>query len=235
MPRPDDGRAVRESIVTSPAKAALGAPPAAALRESVVAAQISRHIGHVPIEQREHAFRQRALTLWMTGLSGAGKSSIAYALEHRLFELGHPCYVLDGDNLRHHLNRDLGFSDAERSENIRRTAEVARLMNDAGLIVVTALISPLRQDRDIARRIVGVERFVEIHVSTGLDVCEARDPKGLYAKARAGGIPAFTGISAPYEAPRAPALQLDTQALCVDAAVDRLVELLRRHGRLDRA
>ena len=219
----------------STAKAALVAPPAAALRESVVAAQISRHVGHVPIEEREQAFRQRALTLWMTGLSGAGKSSIAYALEHRLFEIGHPCYVLDGDNLRHHLNRDLGFSDAERSENIRRTAEVARLMNDAGLIVVTALISPLRMDREIARRIVGEERFVEIHVSTGLEVCEARDPKGLYAKARAGGIPGFTGISAPYEPPAAPTLQIDTQRLDIDQAVDVLLELLRQQGRLDRA
>lgn len=214
------------------AKTEFGAVPGRALRESVVAGQISRHRGHVPVEQREQAFRQRALTLWMTGLSGAGKSSVAYALEHSLFAQGHPCYVLDGDNLRHHLNRDLGFSDAARRENIRRTAEVARLMNDAGLIVVGALISPLSRDRELARDIIGADRFVEIHVSTGLAVCEARDPKGLYARARAGSIPAFTGISAPYEAPLAPALQLDTQQLGLDESVALLLALLRQRGGL---
>lgn len=218
--------------MSNSAKLASEASPSAQLQGSVVAGQICRHVGHVPVERRERAFRQRALTLWMTGLSGAGKSSIAYALEQRLFELDHPCYVLDGDNLRHHLNRDLGFSDAERSENIRRTAEVARLMNDAGLIVVGALISPLRHDREMARAIVGAERFVEIHVSTGLAVCETRDPKGLYARARSGSLPRFTGISAPYEVPPAPDLQIDTQCLGIDESVQALLELLQQRGGL---
>lgn len=199
---------------------------------SLATTHISRHAGHVLPAQREAAFHQQAVTLWMTGLSGAGKSSIAYALEHALFDSGHPSYVLDGDNLRHHLNRDLGFSAAERSENIRRTAEVARLMNEAGLIVIGALISPLRADREIARRIVGAERFIEVHVCTGLAVCEARDSKGLYAKARAGAIAGFTGISAPYEAPTAPALQLDTHQLSVDEAVQSLLALLRQRAGL---
>jgi adenylylsulfate kinase len=194
---------------------------------------ISRHVGQVQSSQREAAFHQHAVTLWMTGLSGSGKSSIAYALERVLFESGHPSYVLDGDNLRHHLNRDLGFSEAERSENIRRTAEVARLMNEAGLIVIGALISPLRAYRDMARCIVGAERFIEVHVCTGIAVCEARDPKGLYAKARAGAISGFTGVSAPYEPPIAPALQLDTQQLTVDQAAQSLLTLLRQRASLN--
>ncbi len=222
----------------SPAKPAAPAPAssavaAAAELRALAATHISRHCGQVLPAQREAAFHQHAVTLWMTGLSGAGKSSIAYALEQALFDSGHPSYVLDGDNLRHHLNGDLGFSAAERSENIRRTAEVARLMNEAGLIVIGALISPLRADREMARRIVGAERFVEIHVCTGLAVCEARDPKGLYAKARAGAISSFTGISAPYEAPLAPALQLDTQQLSLDEAVQSLLQLLRQRADLD--
>jgi adenylylsulfate kinase len=219
----------------SPVKPAVPAPSSSSHPEarSLVDSHISRHVGHVLPAQRESAFHQHAVTLWMTGLSGAGKSSIAYALEHALFDSGHPSYVLDGDNLRHHLNRDLGFSEAERSENIRRTAEVARLMNEAGLIVIGALISPLRAYRDMARCIVGAERFIEVHVCTGIEVCEARDPKGLYAKARAGDITGFTGVSAPYEAPIAPALQLDTQQLTVDEAVESLLALLRRRASLN--
>lgn len=141
---------------------------------------------------------------------------------------GHPCFVLDGDNLRHHLNRDLGFSPDDRKENIRRAAEVARLMNEAGLIVVTSFISPYREDRAMASAIIGEERFIEVHVSTPVNICEARDPKGLYAKARAGQIPEFTGISSPYEPPLAPAVALDTGALSIEEAARALYSCLAR-------
>jgi adenylylsulfate kinase len=150
------------------------------------------------------------VSFWLTGLSGAGKSTIAFELEQRLKTDGRPCTVLDGDNLRYGLNRDLGFTEDDRRENVRRTAEVARLMNDAGLIVIASLISPNRSDRSAARQIVGAERFIEVYVSTPLDVCEARDPKGLYRKARQGDIPHFTGVTAPYEPPLAPSLIVDT-------------------------
>ena len=140
----------------------------------------------------------------MTGLSGSGKSSLAYALEKRLFDDGRLCYVIDGDNVRHGLNRDLGFAPEDRAENLRRVAEVARLFNDAGVIVITSFISPYRRNRDDARRIIGAERFIEVFVDAPLAVCEERDPKGLYRKARAGEIADFTGVSASYEAARRP-------------------------------
>ena len=164
--------------------------------------------------------------MWLTGLSGAGKSTLASALEKKLMAAGHMAYVLDGDNLRHHLNRDLGFSPADRRENIRRSAEVARLMNDAGLIVICAFISPLRSDREIARDIIGSGNFVETYVSTPCAVCEERDPKGLYKKARAGLIPEFTGVSAPYEVPLDPAMVLDTDELSLEQACEQLLEHL---------
>ncbi|CDG83586.1 adenylyl-sulfate kinase [Janthinobacterium agaricidamnosum] len=170
-------------------------------------------------------------TVWLTGLSGAGKSSIAYALETMLRDAGRAAYVLDGDNLRRQLNRDLGFSPQDRKENIRRSAEVARMMNDAGLIVIAAFISPYRADRALAEEIVGAGNFIEVHVSTPLEVCEARDVKGLYAKARAGRIAEFTGISAPYEAPLSPALVLDTGAGTLQDSTRMLYRhLALRHG-----
>jgi len=180
------------------------------------------HAGTVADEARARQFGHAPLTLWLTGLSGAGKSTLAYALETRLYDARQRCAVLDGDNLRHHLNHDLGFTEADRTENLRRAAEVARLMNDVGLIVITAFISPLRADRDMAREIIGADRFVEVHVCTALDVCEARDPKGLYARARGGLIPQFTGVSSPYEAPAAPSLRLDTGAMPLVAATTAL-------------
>ncbi|WGT61702.1 adenylyl-sulfate kinase [Variovorax paradoxus] len=164
-------------------------------------------------------------TLWLTGLSGAGKTTLAKALAQTLEDSGRRCVVLDGDALRLGLNRDLGFSPAERSENIRRTAEVARLMNDAGLLVVAALISPLRVDRAQARLIVGARRFFEIHVSTPLDVCEAADVKGLYRKARLGELAQFTGVSAPYEAPEGPSLAIDPMRIGLGLAVAKLLAL----------
>lgn len=166
---------------------------------------------------------QRPLTIWLTGLSGAGKSTLAAELEARLIDAGRACYVLDGDNVRQGLNRDLGFSPADRRENIRRVAEVARLMNDAGLIVITAFISPYREDRRMARDIIGSERFLEVYLSTPLAVCEARDPKGLYRRAREGGVSEFTGINAPYEVPEAPELVLNTDEFLVDEAVGMLL------------
>ncbi|NLF16242.1 MAG: sulfate adenylyltransferase subunit CysN [Lentisphaerae bacterium] len=180
-------------------------------------APVSQHIRReeslVSAAEREALLGQRGGTVWLTGLSGSGKSTVARELERRLMAAGHLCTVLDGDTIRHGLNRDLGFSAADRTENIRRIAEVSRLFNDAGLIVITAFISPYREDRAQARDIVGAERFFEVHVNTPLEVCEARDPKGLYQKARTGAIAQFTGISAPYEAPEAPALVLDTTRL----------------------
>jgi adenylyl-sulfate kinase len=179
-----------------------------------------------PVE-RARLLRQSPTTVWLTGLSGSGKSTLAFELERRLHQLGHACYVLDGDIVRHGLNRDLGFIPADRTENIRRIAEVARLFNDAGLIVITAFIAPYAKDREAAREIIGAERFLETYLTADLATCERRDPKGLYAKARAGQIVDFTGISAPYEAPVRPALALDTASLSVDACIQDLLDLLR--------
>jgi adenylylsulfate kinase len=158
----------------------------------------------VSVQQRANQKGQQPCILWFTGLSGAGKSTVANALEQTLFIKGHHSYLLDGDNVRHGLNKDLDFSDAGRVENIRRIGEVAKLFVDAGLIVVTAFISPFRSDRRMVRSIMKEGEFVEIHVATPIEVCERRDPKGLYKKARTGAIKNFTGISSPYEAPEDP-------------------------------
>ena len=176
--------------------------------------------------ERHHLLGQYPMTLWLTGLSAAGKSALAFALERILINQGRACCVLDGDNVRHGLNSNLGFSATDRTENIRRVAEVARLMNDAGLIVVVALISPNRDDRAAASRIIGVDKFREVYVSTSLAVCESRDPKGLYSKVRAGTLAEFTGISAPYEQPVSPALEIDTLQLPLEQAVSQLLALI---------
>ncbi len=188
------------------------------------------HAGRITAPLREHLLQQRPVTVWLTGLSGAGKSTLAYALEEQLHELGFASFVLDGDNLRHRLNRDLGFSAAERTENIRRVAEVAALMNDAGLMVFTALISPQRSDRAMARALIGEHRFLEVYVSTPLKVCEGRDPKGLYTMARAGRLTGFTGVSAPYEAPESPDFSIDTAHLSLPDACAQVLTLLRERG-----
>jgi len=163
----------------------------------------------------------RGAVIWLTGLSGAGKSTLAMAVERRLFAHGSFVYVLDGDNVRGGLNRDLGFSAADRTENIRRVGEVAALFADAGTIVITAFISPFRKDREMAREAAG-SAFHEIYLSADLQTCEARDPKGLYRRARQGEIPDFTGISSPYETPAAPELKLDTGGTTLEECVDRL-------------
>ena len=170
---------------------------------------------------------QKPCVLWLTGLPAAGKSTIADRLEQKLQALGKHTYLLDGDNVRHGLNRDLGFTDRDRVENIRRIAEVAKLMVDAGLIVIISFISPFRSERRMARDLMEADEFFEIFVDAPLEVCEARDPKGLYAKARKGEIANFTGIDSPYEAPEHPELRLDTTALSADLAADAIVRLLR--------
>ncbi len=203
----------------------------------VPTAPVSTHINRehtlVKPEDRERLLRQKGATLWLTGLSGSGKSTIAKALEKRLIDLGHAAFILDGDNVRARLNRDLGFSAEDRAENIRRIAEVAALFNDAGVIVITAFISPYRADRAGAAKIVGEGRFLEIHVDTPLEVCEQRDPKGLYKKARSGEIPVFTGISDPYEAPDNPALAIRTADTPVGKAVDIIISELQTRDALD--
>ena len=189
--------------------------------------QILWHVGRVTVADREQLFLQTPLTIWLTGLSASGKSTLAYALESDLIAAGHACYVLDGDNVRHGLNNNLGFSEADRSENIRRVAEVAKLFNDAGLIVIAAFISPATTDREIARGIIGDRFFREVHVSTSLHVCEERDPKGLYVKARRGEVANFTGISAPYEIPANADLVIDTATMSIEHAIGLLKSLIR--------
>lgn len=162
------------------------------------------------------------ITLWLTGYSGSGKTTLAFALEAELLKLRFTSFALDGDNLRHGLCGDLSFSRSDRAENIRRVAEVAKIMNDAGLIVITSFISPYLADRELAKQIIGPSRFYEIHLDTPLDVCEQRDPKGLYKLARSGIIKDFTGIDAPYEIPPAPSLRIDTTRVSVNECVSSI-------------
>jgi adenylylsulfate kinase len=192
----------------------------------------TRTSGRVPRAERERLLCQRGCVVWMTGLSGSGKSTIAQRLERRLVDRGHLAYVLDGDNLRHGLCGDLGFTPADRAENIRRAGEAAALLADVGAIVVAAFISPYREDRQRVRATVGDGRFVEVHVDAPLQLCEQRDPKGLYKRARAGEIREFTGIDAPYEPPTAPDLKIDTGSLSVDEAAAAIEHSLERAGLL---
>lgn len=184
------------------------------------------HSHLVTREARETLHGHRGVVLWFTGLSGSGKSTLAGALETALHERGVSTYLLDGDNVRHGLCSDLGFSEADRKENIRRVGEVANLMVDAGLVILTAFISPHRAERDMVRQRVGEGRFIEVFVDTPLAVCEARDPKGLYKKARAGELPNFTGIDAVYEAPIHPEIHLDGEQL-VTNLIAQILDLLR--------
>ncbi|SDG99607.1 adenylylsulfate kinase /sulfate adenylyltransferase subunit 1 [Bradyrhizobium sp. Rc2d] len=191
------------------------------------ATNIHRHRLAVDKSVRARLKQQRPCVLWFTGFSGAGKSTIADLVDRRLAELGRHAALLDGDNLRHGINRDLGFSSAERMENVRRVAEIAALFVDAGMIALVALISPFRSERALARQRVETSEFIEIHVATPLAECERRDPKGLYRKARAGELTGFTGIDDPYEAPQAPEISIDTSELSSEAACERIIRYLR--------
>jgi adenylylsulfate kinase len=191
---------------------------------------LQRCHGTIAAQDRMRIFRHEPVTIWLTGLSGAGKSTIAFKLEQHLVSLGHACYVLDGDNVRHGLASDLGFERKDRRENIRRVAHVAQLMNDAGLIVITALISPMNDDRAMAREIIGPGKFIETYLSASVATCARRDPKGLYAKAMAGEIASFTGVSAPYEAPADPELHIDTAAQTPAESVAQIFDYLRENS-----
>jgi adenylylsulfate kinase len=193
---------------------------------------ITWHAGHITRADRERAIGQRGVTVWLTGLSGSGKSTIAVAAEAELVKRGRLAYVLDGDNIRHGLNKNLGFSPADRTENIRRIGEVAKLFTDAGVIAFTSFISPYRADRDAVRALFAKGDFVEAYVAASVETCEGRDVKGLYQKARAGQIPEFTGISAPYEEPSSPELVLDTNQQTVEQSVGALIQYLEKGGYL---
>lgn len=200
------------------------------MADKVKATNVTWHHADITKEDREKQNGHKAVVIWFTGLSGSGKSTLAHAVENALFDAGCRTYVLDGDNIRHGLNKDLGFSPEDREENIRRIGEVASLFTQAGVIAMTAFISPYRADRDKARSIAGEGNFVEVYVKCALDVCEARDPKGLYKKARAGAIPEFTGISAPYEEPDDPEVAVDTGALTLEESAEAVLAALRSRG-----
>ena len=195
------------------------------MADEPVSQNIVRADGHVGGAERAALYGHPSRTVWFTGLSGSGKSTLAFAVEQALVAKGVACYVLDGDNIRFGLNRDLGFSPEDRTENIRRIGEVCRLFQDAGLVVLTAFISPYRADRDQVRALHPDGAFAEVFVDTPIEVCEARDVKGLYAKARAGDIPEFSGISAPYEAPEDPEIRVDTTKP-LDDCVAEIIEQL---------
>ena len=190
------------------------------------ATNITWHEGTITKQDRERLLSQKGAVIWFTGLSASGKSTIAHAVEEALFERGHISYVLDGDNIRHGLNKNLGFSPEDREENIRRIGEVAKLFAQAGLISMTAFISPYRADRDKARALLNEREFIEVYVKVPLDVAELRDPKGLYKKARAGEVKEFTGISAPYEEPLKAEVVLDTSLLTVEQCRDKVIQYL---------
>lgn len=211
------------NMTDSEQKSASGAE-AVPIEGKFASSDITWHRGKVTRDERVEKLGQDAVTVWLTGLSGSGKSTLAFELERTLLDLGFVAYVLDGDNVRHGLSRDLGFTHEHRTENIRRIGEVAKLFNEAGMVLITAFISPYRSDREMARQIVGADRFVEVHLAADVTACESRDPKGLYRKARAGQIPEFTGITAPYEDPLTPELRLDTGALSVESSLQRLVD-----------
>jgi adenylylsulfate kinase len=198
----------------------------------IKATNITWHEGHVQREHRQSVLRQKGATLWFTGLSGSGKSTIAFTLEHALVQRGHLAYVLDGDNIRHGLNKNLGFSAADREENIRRIGEVAKLFADCGVLTMTSFISPYRADRDKVRalHLEGKLPFIEVFVNTPIETCEQRDPKGLYKKARAGQIKGFTGIDDPYEAPANPEVTIDATNTTPQQATVLLIEYLEKLG-----
>ncbi|MCI2789486.1 adenylyl-sulfate kinase [Staphylococcus warneri] len=190
---------------------------------------ITWHESEVTKAQRQTRNGHQSVLIWFTGLSGSGKSTVSVALEKALFEDGKQTYRLDGDNVRHGLNKNLGFSPEDRQENIRRIGEVGKLMVDSGAITVTAFISPYKQDRDNVRQLFEEQEFVEVYTQCSIETCEQRDPKGLYKKARTGEIPEFTGISAPYEPPENPEIIIDTEDNSVEASVNQILNYLKEH------
>jgi adenylylsulfate kinase len=198
------------------------------------ATNVTWHEGHVGRPERAALLGQKGATLWFTGLSGSGKSTIAFTLEHALVQRGRLAYVLDGDNIRHGLNKNLGFSAADREENIRRIGEVAKLFADCGVLTMTSFISPYRADRDKVRALhaEGQLPYIEVHVATPIETCEQRDPKGLYKKARAGQLKNFTGIDDPYEAPLSPEVTLDATNTSPQEATLLLLDYLTKQGLL---
>ncbi len=191
---------------------------------------IKWHHGKITKVDRVKLLNQKGVTIWLTGLSGSGKSTIAVELEHALIENRHQAYILDGDNIRHGLNKNLGFSPEDRTENIRRIGEVAKLFTEAGIITITAFISPYREDRDAVRKLLNDGEFIEVYVKCPLDVCEERDTKGLYKKARAGEVNDFTGISAPYEEPLNSELTIDSSKLTVEESTRAVLNYLEKNG-----
>ena len=191
------------------------------------------HEGNIKKEDRQRQKGHKSAILWFTGLSGSGKSTLAHAVEEKLFEMGVHTYVLDGDNIRTGLNKDLGFSAEDREENIRRIGEVAKLFVDAGIVTLTAFISPYRKDREFVRSLVEDGEFIEIYVKCPLEVCEKRDVKGLYKKARAGIIKNFTGIDDPYEEPENPEIIVETNKETIEESVSKIINFLKENGYLE--
>jgi adenylylsulfate kinase len=194
------------------------------------ATNVKWHHGKITKEERAKLLNQKGATIWLTGLSGSGKSTIAVELEHALIENKHQAFILDGDNIRHGLNKNLGFSPEDRTENIRRIGEVAKLFTEANIITVAAFVSPYREDRDNVRKLLGDGEFIEIYVKCSLEVCEERDTKGLYKKARAGEVKDFTGISAPYEEPLNPELTIDSSKLSIEESTRTILDYLETKG-----
>ncbi len=190
---------------------------------------ITWHERSITKQQRIIKNKQKPCVLWFTGLSASGKSTIANALEKKLFHYGYKTYLLDGDNIRHGLNKDLGFSDADRVENIRRIGEVVKLFVDSGIIVLSAFISPFRSDRQIVRSLLEYDEFIEVFVNTPIEICESRDPKGLYKKARKGIIKDFTGIDSPYEEPNNPEIELITDTNSVESCTEKIIQYLIKY------
>jgi adenylylsulfate kinase len=196
--------------------------------ENQIPSHIVWHQSNVTKKNRQQLNGHKSMMLWFTGLSGSGKSTIANALQNELFKKGVHCYLLDGDNLRHGINRNLTFSAEDRKENIRRTAEVGKLFVDAGVVTLAALISPYKEDRNKARSLFEPNEFIEVYVKCSLKECENRDPKGLYKKARRGEIPQFTGISQSYEEPEKPEIQVDTTNLSIEESVQKILPFILR-------
>ena len=196
------------------------------------ATNIGWHEGHVTRQERESLLDQRGVMVWLTGLPSSGKSTIAFTAEHALVARGRLAYVLDGDNIRHGLNKNLGFSADDRGENIRRIGEVGKLFVDCGAVALTSFVSPYRADRDAVRDLMEDGEFLEVFVDTPVEICEQRDPKGLYAKARAGEIPNFTGISDPYESPENPELVIETASSTPEEAANTIIDMLQKRGKI---